>query len=124
MVLVVGNADDNVQFHQEIVYYHTCNKPFLMVDAVSSTISLSPINERFIMSIKEQVTSLLGFPPHIVWKNIHGTNYEWHISQTTVERMAPNLVNQLKSLGCMVFNVDSLREPYYFVCVRFKATPK
>jgi len=62
------------------------------------------------------ITELLGVPVHCQWADYT----EWVLPETTVERLAPELKNRLKALGCTVINVDSTKPPYYFVAVRIK----
>jgi hypothetical protein len=68
--------------------------------------------------LRDKVQAIVNVPLNSEWENNRGMNYEWHILETTVDRLSSNLVEQLKKYGCHLFNVDLPREPYYMVVVR------
>lgn len=66
----------------------------------------------------EAVKQALGRTHDASWKCDGGGMYEWQIPDATVRAISAT-VNKLKAFGCTVFDVDSSREPFYFVAVRF-----
>lgn len=52
------------------------------------------------------------------WENASGMTYEWQINETRKEYL-PGLVINLEEAGCSVYNVDTSKEPYYYVSIRF-----
>ena len=69
-------------------------------------------------TVPEKVTEILGSQPS-TWVNGRGTNYEWAIPGTTVNRLASAIVRQLKEIGCTMFDVDGSADPYYWVAIRY-----
>ena len=46
--------------------------------------------------------------------------YEYQIPGITVRDVSYSVVTQLREWGCKVINVDTSREPYYYVAIQFK----
>lgn len=62
----------------------------------------------------ERITNMLGLEVAQEWNG----NTDWHIPTTTVRQMSEEVHQWLQTMGCNVFDVDTTREPYYYVCVR------
>lgn len=61
------------------------------------------------------ICHLLGLNPVMT----HNNTTEWQINETTIDDLAPSLKERLTALGARFYNVDTSREPYYFVAVRW-----